>query len=423
MLHNIPTEQIGPHGPAMTKAVAACVHCGFCLPTCPTYQVLGEEMDSPRGRIFLMKEVLEGQLDADEVTRYTDRCLGCVACVTSCPSGVEYGELITAFRATTETERRRPLAERMLRRMVLATLPYPSRFRWAARMGRLARPFERLMPGRLRTMLALVPTALPASEPLPEHYPAQGTRRARVALLAGCAQQVLAPEINWATLRVLAANGVEVVIPRSQTCCGALAAHTGAASQAKQMARNNLTAFPKDVDAIVTNAAGCGSGMHEYGSWLAGEPDEQQAREFSAQVVDVSVLLDDLGLVGEPRLPQPVKVAYHDACHLAHAQRVTSPPRRLLSVIENVEVAEIPDHEICCGSAGTYNLEQPAIAETLGRQKAEAILSTGAAEIVTGNIGCMMQIKTHLAKLGQPLPIHHTIELIDRAYSERSIDL
>ncbi|MCG8587235.1 MAG: 4Fe-4S dicluster domain-containing protein, partial [Pirellulales bacterium] len=218
MLHEIPTDQIGPQGPAMTKAVSTCVHCGFCLPTCPTYDVLGEEMDSPRGRIFLMKEALEGNLPLDEVTPYVDRCLGCVACVTSCPSGVEYGELVTAFRATTETKRRRSFADRLLRTMVLSSIPYPGRFRLAARLGRLAKPFRRLMPGRLGGMLDLVPSSLPKSDPLPKVYPAKGARRARVALLAGCAQRVLSPEINWATLRVLAANGVEVVVPKSQSC-------------------------------------------------------------------------------------------------------------------------------------------------------------------------------------------------------------
>ncbi|MCG8583164.1 MAG: (Fe-S)-binding protein, partial [Pirellulales bacterium] len=300
--------------------------------------------------------------------------------------------------------------------MVLSSIPYPGRFRLAARLGRLAKPFRRLMPGRLGGMLDLVPSSLPKSDPLPEVYPACGERRARVALLAGCAQRVLSPEINWATLRVLAANGVEVVVPKSQSCCGALAAHTGAASQAKQMARNNLAAFPSAVDAIVTNAAGCGSGMHEYPLWLAGESDEEQARDFSKRVKDVTVLLDELGLVGAPRLAQPLRVAYHDACHLAHAQGVTSPPRRLLGAIENVEVVEVPNGEICCGSAGTYNIEQPKTAAELGRNKAEAILSTGAEEVVTGNIGCIMQIQTHLAALGRPLPIHHTIELLDRAY-------
>ena len=402
----------------MAQAVSKCVHCGFCLPTCPTYRVLGEEMDSPRGRIFLMKEVLEGNLDADEATAYTDRCLGCVACETACPSGVDYGELVTSFRATIDPKRRRSLGDRILRRMVLSTLPYSNRFRLAARMGRLARPFRNVMPKRLGAMLELVPPQLPKAAQLPEVYPAQGARRARVALLVGCVQNVLAPNINWATLRVLSVNGIEVVVPPNQTCCGALAAHTGAPLQAKRMARNNLKAFPTDVDAIVTNAAGCGSGMHDYGSWLAGEADEHAARDFSMRVKDVSVLLDELGLVNKPALREPLSVAYHDACHLAHAQRVKSPPRRLLAAVENLTVREVPDAEICCGSAGTYNIEQPDIAADLGRRKAEAILSTGADQIATGNIGCMMQIQSHLAQLGKPLSISHTIELLDQALSD-----
>lgn len=416
MQHTIQLEQIGPLGEPMADAVQKCVHCGFCLPVCPTYQVLGEEMDSPRGRIFLMKEALEGNIESNEVAPYIDRCLGCVGCITACPSGVGYGELVTAFRATSEETRERSLFDRILRRFVLETLPYPGRFRWGARLGKLARPFKGLVPGRLGSMLDLLPSKLPKSWQMPESVAPVGERRARVALLAGCAQQVLEPDINRATLNVLAKNGVEVVIPKSQGCCGALAAHTGAAWQAKEFARQNIAAFPSDVDAILTNAAGCGSGMHEYALWLRGEPEQQAAEEFVSKVCDVSVFLSKLGIETPPNLGQPAKVAFHDACHLAHAQKVRSQPRELLSAIGNLQLVEVPNGEICCGSAGTYNIEQPETAAELGQQKAAAVLSTEADAVATGNIGCMTQIESHLHRQGKQIPVLHTMQILDRAY-------
>lgn len=416
MLHSIPVNEVGPAGEAMAQAVGTCVHCGFCLPTCPTYDALGEEMDSPRGRIILMKEVLEGNLPVEEALPYVDRCLGCVGCVTACPSGVQYGELLTPFRAEAEAVRKRTFLDKLLRRFVLETLPYPGRFRLAALLGRIARPVRDLIPGRAGDMLELLPGALPTAERLPEIFPHQGKRRARVALLVGCAQQVLAPEINWATLRVLSANGVEVVIPQTQTCCGALAAHTGASWQAKKFARANLAAFPVDVDAILTNAAGCGSGMHEYGLWLAGEPEQAAAERFAERCQDVSLFLDRLGLATPAAFREPMKVAYHDACHLAHAQGVRTEPRRLLRSIENLELVDVPRGELCCGSAGTYNLEQPEIAAQLGRQKAEAIQETGCDAVATGNIGCMAQMESHLARRPDPPRVFHTMQLLDMAY-------
>lgn len=416
MQHNITPDKAGPRAEPMTEAIEACVHCGFCLPTCPTYVVLGEEMNSPRGRILLMKEVLEGELPLDGATPYLDPCLGCVACVTACPSGVEYGDLITSFRMKAEGERERSGVDKALRRFILETLPYPARFRAAATMGQVAKPLKNLLPGRLGKMLGLLPDGVPKAQPLPELYPAEGKRRARVALLAGCAQQVLAPDINWATLRVLAKNGVEVVIPKAQSCCGALAAHTGVAWQAKDFAKNNLQAFSDDVDAVITNAAGCGSGMHEYGLWLKGEPEEEAAKAFSKRAKDVSVFLDELGLVETPRLRGPLKVAYHDACHLAHAQGVVLPPRSLLKQVEGLALLEPPDAELCCGSAGTYNIEHPEIAAQLGERKAKAILSTGAQAVATGNIGCLTQLQTHLLGLKEGLPVYHTVQVLDRAY-------
>ncbi len=416
MQHTIPVDQLGPLGEDMARAVEKCVHCGFCLPTCPTYVTLGEEMDSPRGRIFLMKSALEGGLTVGDTLPFVDRCLGCMACVTACPSGVQYAELLTPYRARVESQRPRTLMEKLTRTLVRETLPYPARFRWAAATGRLVAPLRRLLPASLSVMLSLLPDSLPPnSKPLPRVHPAEGERRARVALLAGCVQQVLAPDINWATLRVLARNGVEVVIPEGQGCCGALMMHTGDEAAARAQARRNLGVFPADVDAVITNTAGCGSGMKEYGLLFKGRAEADAAQAFTRTVKDVSEFLAELGIEPPPASP-PVKMAYHDACHLAHAQRITEAPRRLLRAIPNVALLDIPEGELCCGSAGTYNVEQPALAGAIGQRKAQNILRTGAEVVVTGNIGCMVQIRTHLRQLDRPLPVLHTMEALDRAY-------
>ncbi len=415
MHHEIQLEGLGAQGEAMAGAIGSCVHCGFCLPTCPTYLIMGEEENSPRGRIILMKEVLEGGLGVDEAIEPIDNCLGCQACVTACPSGVPYGELITAFRAHAEEQRSRPVAERAQRTLIDGTLPSPRRFRAAVRVGMAAGRLARLAPKRLRPMLDLLPRSLPAARPLPAVVPAEGARRARVALLAGCAQQVLDPEIGWATVRVLARNGVETVVPPGQGCCGALAMHAGRARQARRLARRNLSAFPDDVDAVVSNAAGCGSGMREYPLVLAGEAEEPRARAFAERVMDVSAFLDDLGLVAPPAPAKPLRIAYHDACHLAHAQGVREAPRRLLAATGH-EVAEPAEWEICCGSAGTYNLEKPATAAELGRRKARNLLATEGDLVAAGNIGCLTQIRTHLAAEGAELEVVHTMQVLDRAY-------
>jgi len=416
MQHAIPIENLGGQGPAMAEAVDKCVHCGFCLAACPTYKVLGEEMDSPRGRIVLMKEALEGNLSVDNVSPYVDRCLGCLACVTACPSGVEYGDLLTPFRSKTESQRARTPMERSTRLLVRETLPYPDRFRQAVRAGKIGRSLRGALPGALGAMIDLLPESLPESKPLPEFCPAQGTVRARVALLAGCVQQVLAPQINWATLRVLARNGVEVVIPKGQGCCGSLSMHVGEDEQARSLARNNMAIFPKDVDAIITNAAGCGSGMHEYGLLFAGSMYEVPACAFADKVVDISAFLDTLGIETPQALAEPLTVAYHDACHLAHAQGIRSQPRSLLAQISNLTVVEVPEGDLCCGSAGTYNLEQPELAAEIGERKARNIISTDVDAVVAGNIGCMVQIGKYVDALGHPLPVLHTVELLDRAY-------
>jgi glycolate oxidase iron-sulfur subunit len=414
MQHRIPLESLPPGSRAMARAVETCVHCGFCLPSCPTYRVLGEEMDSPRGRIVLMKQVLEGDLPASDVLPYIDRCLGCLGCETSCPSGVRYRDLLIPFRAQAEVEARSQ-ALKWRSRLVLRLLESPGLFRMAVLTGQLARHAGNLLPPAIRPMLRLLPASLEPARPMPSVVTAAGVRRARVALLSGCVQQVLAPDINHATLRVLAANGVEVVIPPNQGCCGALAGHAGHADHARARGAQLLRAFPSDVDAVVTNAAGCGSTMKDYGALFADTPLEDDAKRFAARVRDVSELLDELGLAVPLALPAATTVAYHDACHLSHAQHVRAAPRRLLGAIGNLTVREIADGDICCGSAGLYNLEQPEIAETLGAAKARAVVASGAEAIVAGNVGCLVQIAAHLERTGHSMPVQHTMQLLDRA--------
>jgi len=414
MLHSIQAGKGGAMGPAMARAVEACVHCGFCLAACPTYRELGQEMDSPRGRIVLMKEVLEGTLTAEAARPHVDRCLGCLACEPACPSGVPYRDLISPYRATVGADVRPRGWERVRRPLMAWTLPFPGRLRWAARMGRLGKAMGPMMPEALRALLALLPDRLPPAVALPERTPAQGKRRARVALLAGCAQQVLDPDINVATLEVLARNGVEVWVPQGQGCCGGLSWHTGDLEAARGFARRNLRVFGADVDAVLTNAAGCGSAMHEYPLMLAGTPDEAAARDLAARTMDVSVFLARLGLSERPAgWRQPVRVAYHDACHLANAQGVRSEPRELLRGIPGLELVEVPDAHLCCGSAGTYNVEQPGIASSLGRQKAAAITGTGARVVASGNIGCLTQLRLH----GAGWVARHTMQVLRDGYT------
>ena len=412
------TEEHGPLGEPMAHAVQACVHCGFCLAACPTYQELGQEMDTPRGRIVLMKQVLEGDLPWAAAQPHVDRCLGCLACEPACPSGVPYRDLISPFRALAQPHFRRTPGERLRRWLAGQTIPYPSRFRLALLGARVGRWLGPLVPRVLRPMLDLAPATVPPAQAWAPITPAQGQRRARVALLAGCAQQVLDPDINTATIDVLTRNGVEVVLPLAQGCCGGLAWHTGDLEAARAMARRNLDAFPADFDAIVTNAAGCGSAMHEYHLILRGTPDEARADAFRKKVVDVSVFLIRLGL-REPihDSGRPRRIAYHDACHLANAQNVRREPRELLKAIPGVQLCEIADAHLCCGSAGTYNLDQPAIASSLGAQKAQSVLKTNAEVVASGNIGCLTQLRVHLEKLGSPLRVRHTMQVLRDAYA------
>jgi len=417
MQHSIQPQKIGPLGEPMAHAVQACVHCGFCLAACPTYAELGQEMDTPRGRIILMKQVLEGNLPWENAQPHIDRCLGCLACEPACPSGVPYRDLISPFRTLAQPHFKRSPGEKLRRLLASQTIPYPSRFRIAALAGGVVKKLRPLIPSALRPMVDLVPSSVPRAQKLPRIAAAIGEHRGRVALLTGCAQQVLDPDINVATIEVLTRNGVEVIVPEAQGCCGGLAWHTGDLEAARRFARKNLDAFSSDVDAIVTNAAGCGSAMHEYHLMLRGTEDEKRADVFRKRVLDVSVFLQRLGLREIPRgAGRPQRIAYHDACHLANAQGVRREPRQLLRAIPGVEICELTDAHLCCGSAGTYNIDQPEIAASLGEKKARVVVATGAEVLASGNIGCLTQLRAHLAKLDSPLPVRHTMQVLRDAY-------
>ena len=413
--------------PPSLELIEACVHCGFCLPTCPTYTPLwNEEMDSPRGRIVLMRAGLEeGSSLSAEMATHFDRCIGCMACVTACPSGVRYDRLIETTRPQVERNVRRPLAERLYRRALFETFTHPGRLRATLPlvalgrglgMGKLARsPLLGRVP-RLRTLLALG-GVLPASAPLarlPERIPARGERRAVVGLLQGCVQRVFFHHVNVATALVLAAEGYEVYAPRLPRCCGALQFHTGYEPEAKELAKATIVAF-EGCDVVAVNAAGCGSSMKEYGHLLSDEPDwAERAGAFSAKVRDVTELLA-AGDARAPRHPIPLRLAYHDACHLAHAQGVRTQPRELLGTIPELELIEPLEWEICCGSGGVYNLLEAEAAAELGRRKAENLAATGADAIAAANPGCTLQIAAHLDALGAGRPIYHPVELLRRS--------
>lgn len=407
----------------MAEAVETCVHCGFCLPTCPTYVQLGQEADSPRGRIVLMKQVLEGDLKPEQVEQHIDQCLGCLACETACPSGVKYRDLISPYRAM--HPRKKSITEKFRNWLVSATLPYPGRFRWALRLGMWTRFLQFLTPSAIRPMTELIPESIPPAEKLKASNPPLTSKKCHVALLAGCAQQVLMPQINRLTIELLTRCGAEVSVPPDQGCCGALSWHSGDDQLTRKLAQKNLPVFAGDYDWIVTNAAGCGSGMHEYGLVFAGTDQQSAAEELASKVIDVSVLLDQLGFanVVEPfSAGPPVKVAYHDACHLSNGQHVTTQPRRLLKSLPNVDVVEIKQSELCCGSAGTYNINQPKIAGELGQKKAQAVIDTGAEVMVTGNIGCIVQVQKHLKALGSKIRVMHLVEFLADYVADKSSD-
>jgi len=400
----------------MATAIEKCVHCGFCLPACPTYSLLGEEMDSPRGRIYLMKNVLEERLTAEDAQPYIDRCLGCMACVPACPSGVEYGDLLVSYRGMQEESRHRPPLDALARKLVIETLPYPKRFRLAAQTGKIGRALGDALPAPFASMLNLLPDKLPPRLPLPPVLPAQGEPRGKVALLPGCVQQVLAPEINYAAAQVMAANGVEVHNPPGAGCCGSILLHIGAENEARAIARRNFTQFPDDVDAIITTAAGCGSGINDYELLFKGERDTERAAAFADVVMDFSAYLARLGLREPAGFESERRVVYQDACHLLHAQDIQGEPRALLNQIPNLRLLNIADAGMCCGSAGTYNIDQPIIADELGRRKVESILAAEPDQVVSGNIGCITQLRQQLSLQANPLPVAHIAELLWRAY-------
>ena len=414
MRHQILSDDL--RAPEMATAIEKCVHCGFCLAECPTYKLLGEEMDSPRGRIYLMKNVLEERLDAADAQPYIDRCLGCMACVPACPSGVEYGDLLVSYRALQEKERKRPPLDALAHRLVCETLPYPRRFRLAATTGKIGKLLAPALPDAFASMLSLLPDKLPPPLPLPAVLPALGERRATVALLLGCVQDALAPEISYAAAHVLAANGVDVHIPPEQGCCGSILLHVGAEQQARDIARRNFGSIPNHVDAIITTAAGCGSGMKDYPLLFKGTQDAAQAADFSAKVVDFSAFLARLGLRAPTGFTAEKRVVYQDACHLLHAQGHHDEPRTLLKAIPNLRLLDIADAGMCCGSAGTYNIDQPAIAAELGQRKVKSILSAAPDMVVSGNIGCITQMRNQLALQRNDMPVLHIAELLYRAY-------
>ncbi|WP_028134312.1 glycolate oxidase subunit GlcF [Bradyrhizobium japonicum] len=409
------------------KILRACVHCGFCTATCPTYVLLGDELDSPRGRIYLIKEMLEkDQTPTAEVVKHVDRCLSCLACMTTCPSGVNYMHLVDQARVRIEQRYQRPLAERLLRQVLAFVLPDPQRFRWSMMLARLARPLAVFLPTprpsatpgliqRIKAMLALAPQRLPSPGPLPGSvFAALGKKRGRVALLQGCAQQVLAPRINQAAISLLTRHGIEVVLVKDEQCCGALTHHLGDDRDALARARANVTAWQKEaagegLDAILVTTSGCGTVIKDYGYLL------REDKTFAADAAKVSALAKDIteyvaGLGLEPTARQDnIVVAYHSACSLQHGQKITALPKELLSK-NGFVVKDVPESHLCCGSAGTYNILQPELAGRLRDRKVANIASIKPDMIAAGNIGCMVQIAS-----GTSVPVVHTIELLDWA--------
>lgn len=421
MQTNFTAEQLAdPAIATANKILRTCVHCGFCTATCPTYQVLGDELDSPRGRIYLIKDMLESGRAADAKTAlHVDRCLSCLACMTTCPSGVDYMHLIDHARVHVENTYRRPWRDRVLRGLLAAILPHPGRFRLALLGAKIAKPFARLMPDRrLRAMLEMAPPRIagPSRSDLGATFAPIGPRRARVALLTGCAQKALDSEINDATIRLLRRAGCEVVIPQNLGCCGALTHHMGRESQAMTTARAAIHAFLKvdaedPLDAIIINASGCGTTVKDYGHMFAHDADREGAERVASLARDVTEFLDDFGLppVTRQAAGSKLRVAYHAACSLQHGQKIISAPKTLLAQA-GFEVVTPADSHLCCGSAGTYNLLQPELSQQLRDRKVRTIEALGPQVVAAGNIGCMMQIGA-----GTDVPVVHTVQLLDWA--------
>ncbi len=417
MQTNFTTEQLrDPETATANGVLRTCVHCGMCTATCPTFVLLGDELDSPRGRIYLIKDMLEaGRPATADVVKHVDRCLSCLSCMTTCPSGVNYMHLVDHGRRYIEETYRRPWHERLLRDVLTQVLPRPGRFRWAMTAASLARPFRTLLPrgtlgGRLRAMLDLAPAKLPPRQSVTGLHPAEGERKGRVALLAGCAQQVLAPSINAATIRLLNRMGYDVIVPQAAGCCGALTHHMGRHDPALAAARANIAAWTAEadgegLDAILVNTSGCGTTLKDYGHMFRNEPERDQAARVSKLAKDVSEFLFDAGYM--PTRDKPgLRVAYHAACSLQHGQQVLTQPKGLLRNA-GFTVLEPAEGHLCCGSAGTYNLLQPEIAGRLRERKLGNIRNTNPDLIAAGNIGCLTQLA------GAGLPTVHTVELLD----------
>ncbi|MCW1930821.1 glycolate oxidase subunit GlcF [Pararhodobacter zhoushanensis] len=405
--------------PALKRAnevLRACVHCGFCTATCPTYQVLGDELDSPRGRIYLIKDMLEQGRPADAKTvKHIDRCLSCLSCMTTCPSGVHYMHLVDIARDHIEKTYKRPLGDRVLRWVLAKVLPHPTRFRLALLGAKIGRPFAFLMPdARLKAMLAMAPRVIPpvSRNDAPQVFAAQGARRMRVALMTGCAQRALNTDINDATIRVLTRLGCEVVVAKGAGCCGALTHHMGKTDESHVAAAKNIKAWMAEVqgaglDAVVINTSGCGTTVKDYGHMFRDGPLAADAAVIAGLAKDVSEVLT--ALKPEGAAPEPLRVAYHAACSLQHGQQIKDAPKALLKRL-GFEVVEPADAHLCCGSAGTYNLLQPEISGELKRRKVATLEAKAPDVIAAGNIGCMMQIGS-----GTGVPVVHTVELVDWA--------
>ena len=421
-----------PQLPPEQGVIDSCVHCGFCLDTCPSYRVLGSEMDSPRGRIYLMDAIAKGEAEINSATvKHFDSCLGCLACTSACPSGVRYDELLASMRAQIERNYTRSLGDRLFRWLIFNLFPYPLRLKlllpllWVYQNSGLQWLVRKLGILKLIPRLAAMELILPqvnlqaSKQPLPTLIPAQGEQRYRVGMVLGCVQRLFFSPVNEATARVLTANGCEVVIPKSQGCCAALPAHQGQTEQAQELARQMIDSFAdQDLDYIIINAAGCGHTLKEYGRILQDDPAyAQKAQDFAAKVRDAQEFLATVGLTTplNPLTSDTLPLVYQDACHLLHGQKISAQPRDLLRQIPHVQLCEPAEHNLCCGSAGVFNLLQPDIAAELGERKARNLVNTGAKAIASANPGCSLQIQNHLQQQGQTIPLWHPMELLDFA--------
>lgn len=424
--------------PPAQNLIDACVHCGFCLSTCPSYRVLGKEMDSPRGRIYLMDAINNNNAPFNETSaQHFDSCLGCLACTTACPSGVQYDQLISATRPQVERNQTRSFSDNIIRQIIFNLFPYPNRLSFFLpalflyqklgfqKLIRHTNLLSKISP-RLSAMESILPQVqLNNKANFPDLIKAQGTKRYRVGMILGCVQQLFFNPVNEATARVLSANGCEIVIPKNQGCCSALPSHQGQEQQAQTLAKEMIDKFENTrVDYIIINAAGCGHTLKEYGHILKDDPQyAEKGKQFSNKVKDINEFLIEIGLTTEllPITEEKLTLVYQDACHLLHGQKISLQPRQLLRKIPNVEIKEPIDASLCCGSAGVYNLLQPEVAQELGQQKVDNLLNTGAKLIASPNPGCALQIQKHLAKKGQTILVKHPIELLD--YAIRGIKL